>query len=115
MQMGLSWILLGPAGRDAARRLLVATSGRAPSPTGSTSPSPCSPSPSGGRSACRSGRTSRCRSASPLLVFALFAIAFALGAMGGGDVKLVAALALWLPWQAVLVAARHHVARRRRC
>jgi prepilin peptidase CpaA len=31
------------------------------------------------------------------LVFALFAIAFAFGAMGGGDVKLVAAIALWLP------------------
>ena len=38
-----------------------------------------------------------------LLVFALFAIAFALGAMGGGDVKLVGALALWLPFQAVIV------------
>jgi prepilin peptidase CpaA len=37
------------------------------------------------------------------LVFGLFAGAFALGAMGGGDVKLVAALALWLPWQAVLM------------
>jgi len=37
------------------------------------------------------------------LVFALFAIAFALGAMGGGDVKLVGALALWLPFQAVIV------------
>jgi prepilin peptidase CpaA len=31
------------------------------------------------------------------LVFCLFAIAFAFGAMGGGDVKLVAAIALWLP------------------
>ena len=29
------------------------------------------------------------------LVFALFAAAFALGMMGGGDVKLIAALALW--------------------
>jgi prepilin peptidase CpaA len=29
-------------------------------------------------------------------MFALFAIAFRFGAMGGGDVKLVAALALWL-------------------
>ena len=28
-------------------------------------------------------------------VFALFAVAFQLGAMGGGDVKLAAALALW--------------------
>jgi prepilin peptidase CpaA len=36
------------------------------------------------------------------LVFALFALAFAMGGMGGGDVKLVAALALWLPWQAVI-------------
>ena len=36
------------------------------------------------------------------LVFCLFAIAFAFGAMGGGDVKLVAAIALWLPAQSVL-------------
>jgi prepilin peptidase CpaA len=36
------------------------------------------------------------------LVFGLFAIAFHFGAMGGGDVKLVAALALWLPPGAVL-------------
>ena len=35
------------------------------------------------------------------LVFAAFAGLFALGAMGGGDVKLVAAIALWLPAQAV--------------
>jgi prepilin peptidase CpaA len=37
-----------------------------------------------------------------LLIFGLFAIAFALGAMGGGDVKLVAAIALWLPVQSVI-------------
>jgi prepilin peptidase CpaA len=35
-------------------------------------------------------------------VFAAFTLAFAFGAMGGGDVKLVAALALWLPPGAVL-------------
>ena len=62
------------------------------------------------------------------LVFAAFAGAFALGAMGGGDVKLVAAVALWLPWQGVIVmlvlmslaggvltlamVARHRLARR---
>lgn len=32
-----------------------------------------------------------------LIVFAIFAGAFALGMMGGGDVKLLGALALWLP------------------
>jgi len=37
------------------------------------------------------------------LVFGLFAIAFAMGAMGGGDVKLIGALALWLPFKAVIV------------
>lgn len=31
------------------------------------------------------------------VVFALFVGAFALGQMGGGDVKLIGALALWLP------------------
>ena len=35
-------------------------------------------------------------------LFMLFALAFRLGAMGGGDVKMVAALALWLPPGAVL-------------
>jgi prepilin peptidase CpaA len=37
-----------------------------------------------------------------ILVFAAFAGVFALGAMGGGDVKLVAAVALWLPWPGVI-------------
>jgi prepilin peptidase CpaA len=37
-----------------------------------------------------------------LAVFAVFALAFHLGAMGGGDVKMVAALALWLPLGAVI-------------
>jgi prepilin peptidase CpaA len=31
-------------------------------------------------------------------VFAAFSIAFQFGAMGGGDVKMLAALALWLPF-----------------
>jgi prepilin peptidase CpaA len=35
-------------------------------------------------------------------VFAIFALAFQLGMMGGGDVKMVAAVALWLPPLAVL-------------
>ncbi len=35
-------------------------------------------------------------------VFGLFAIAFHFGAMGGGDVKMVAAISLWLPAGAVL-------------
>ena len=34
-----------------------------------------------------------------LVVFTLFAFAFAKGAMGGGDVKLITAVSLWLPWQ----------------
>lgn len=36
------------------------------------------------------------------LVFLCFAGFFALGAMGGGDVKLLGAVALWLPWPGVL-------------
>lgn len=31
-------------------------------------------------------------------VFIFFALMFALGAMGGGDVKLLGAIALWFPW-----------------
>jgi prepilin peptidase CpaA len=34
-----------------------------------------------------------------LIVFALFAGLFALGMMGGGDVKMLGALALWMPLQ----------------
>jgi prepilin peptidase CpaA len=37
-----------------------------------------------------------------LAVLAVFAFAFQLGMMGGGDVKMVAAVALWLPPLAVL-------------
>ena len=36
------------------------------------------------------------------LVFGLFTIAFALGAMGGGDVKMLGALALWIPGGALV-------------
>ena len=46
-------------------------------------------------------RASASRSAWRLAVFAVFAGLFALGLMGGGDVKLLGALALWLPWQAM--------------
>ncbi|WP_288411048.1 prepilin peptidase [uncultured Sphingomonas sp.] len=37
-----------------------------------------------------------------LIVFVLFYAAFVAGQMGGGDVKMIAALALWLPPGAVL-------------
>ena len=33
------------------------------------------------------------------IVFAIFVGAFALGQMGGGDVKLIGAIALWLPFE----------------
>jgi prepilin peptidase CpaA len=36
------------------------------------------------------------------LMFLLLAALFAMGAMGGGDVKLLTALALWLPWRPLL-------------
>ncbi|MFN3944376.1 MAG: prepilin peptidase [Allosphingosinicella sp.] len=36
-------------------------------------------------------------------VFMLFALAFRIGWMGGGDVKMLAAIALWLPPQALMV------------
>ncbi len=36
------------------------------------------------------------------IVFALFIGAFALGQMGGGDVKMIGALALWLPMQPLI-------------
>jgi prepilin peptidase CpaA len=38
-----------------------------------------------------------------LAIFAVFATLFAMGMMGGGDVKLLGALALWLPWQAMMM------------
>lgn len=37
-----------------------------------------------------------------LIVFLAFAALFAAGMMGGGDVKMLAALALWFPWQVLL-------------
>lgn len=37
-----------------------------------------------------------------VLAFALFAAAFAAGMMGGGDVKMIAALALWFPLHALV-------------
>ncbi len=42
------------------------------------------------------------QSAVGLAVFALFALLFHFGLMGGGDVKMMGALALWLPAGAVL-------------
>jgi len=36
-------------------------------------------------------------------MFGIFAALFALGMMGGGDVKLLAAVALWFPWQALVL------------
>jgi prepilin peptidase CpaA len=36
------------------------------------------------------------------LLFALFSIAFVIGAMGGGDVKMLGALALWVPAHALM-------------
>ncbi len=38
-----------------------------------------------------------------LAVFAIFTGLFALGMMGGGDVKLLGALALWLSWRDMLI------------
>jgi prepilin peptidase CpaA len=36
-------------------------------------------------------------------MFTIFALLFAIGMMGGGDVKLLAAVALWFPWQSLPV------------
>ena len=38
-------------------------------------------------------------------VFVFFALMFAIGAMGGGDVKLLGAIALWFPWQVMVKVA----------
>ena len=64
-----------------------------------------------------------------MAAFAVLAGLFAVRAMGGGDVKLLTALALWLPWQpflkllvimallggvlTILFAAAHRIARRK--
>ncbi len=37
-----------------------------------------------------------------LLVFGVFALLFMIRMIGGGDVKMIAALALWLPFQALM-------------
>lgn len=37
-----------------------------------------------------------------LIVFGVFTIAFVLGQMGGGDVKMLGAIALWFPWEPLL-------------
>jgi prepilin peptidase CpaA len=37
-----------------------------------------------------------------LAVFGVFTLAFMAGQMGGGDVKMLGALALWFPWQPLL-------------
>lgn len=37
-----------------------------------------------------------------LLVLMMFATLFAMGMMGGGDVKMLGAIALWLPWTTLL-------------
>lgn len=37
-----------------------------------------------------------------LAVLAFFSIIFHIGMMGGGDVKLLAALALWFPWEQLI-------------
>ena len=49
-----------------------------------------------------------------MAVFLLFAGAFYVGMMGGGDVKLAGALALWFSPVRNAEADRHHVDRRRR-
>ena len=38
-----------------------------------------------------------------LVIFIIFAVLFLLKMMGGGDVKMIAALALWLPFNALLI------------
>ena len=37
-----------------------------------------------------------------IVVFVIFAAFFAFGMMGGGDVKLLGALALWMPWPTMM-------------
>ena len=45
------------------------------------------------------------------LVFTIFTGLFAIGAMGGGDVKLLGAMALWLHWLTIAQMLDHHVDR----
>ena len=97
MDNGLSLILLGAAGGAAARAPAGATSSRGPFPTASTSPSRSLAIPFWWAIGLPLWPDVAIQVGVAALVFGLFAIAFAMGAMGGGDVKLIGALALWLP------------------
>ena len=97
-----------------ARRCWWRSGARAPSRTGSTAPSPCSPFPSGGRPASALWPDVALQIGVAFVVFACSRSPSRFGAMGGGDVKLIGALALVAALAGGADAARDHVARRRR-